>query len=52
MYYDNGTSIKDIDYGHDHGQGSPHVHEWDWTKPKNQERGDGRPPKAGECDGK
>lgn len=27
-YDHNGMPRKDIDTGHDHGQGDPHVHEW------------------------
>jgi RHS repeat-associated protein len=38
----NGRAYGDIDYGHDHGAGDPHVHWWDWTgdRPK---RGEGEP---------
>ncbi len=31
-----GCADKDIDYGHDHGQGDPHAHDWKW---KNWQRG-------------
>ena len=34
---------KDIDTGHDHGQGDPHVHDW-----VNGKRQIGRPPTIGE----
>ncbi len=27
-----GRAIQDIDYGHDHGAGDPHIHDWDWDK--------------------
>ncbi|HID99945.1 MAG TPA: hypothetical protein EYP59_06615, partial [Thiotrichaceae bacterium] len=38
-YYGNdGKPAVDIDYGHDHGQGSPHVHNWE-----NGKRGHGVP---------
>jgi RHS repeat-associated protein len=30
-YDNNGRAWADIDYGHDHGAGDPHVHWWDWT---------------------
>ncbi|RFA37449.1 RHS repeat-associated core domain-containing protein [Alkalilimnicola ehrlichii] len=29
LYGPDGTPAVDIDYGHDHGQGSPHAHNWD-----------------------
>lgn len=29
LYGPDGTPVVDIDYGHDHGQGSPHSHNWD-----------------------
>ncbi|MBK4214518.1 minor capsid protein [Paracoccus caeni] len=28
LYGPDGKPIKDIDWGHDHGQGQPHTHEW------------------------
>jgi hypothetical protein len=27
-----GRATRDIDFGHDHGAGDPHKHQWDWTK--------------------
>lgn len=39
-YDSNGRAVCDIDYGHDHGAGDPHVHWWDWT-PQVPQRGDG-----------
>jgi len=48
-YGPDGRADKDVDHGHDHGAGDPHVHEWDWGKPGN-ERGEARPPKAGEVE--
>jgi RHS repeat-associated protein len=30
-YDEDGKAWVDIDYGHDHGAGDPHVHWWDWT---------------------
>jgi RHS repeat-associated protein len=44
FYDDKGNPIKDIDYGHDHGQGNPHVHDWGPDG-----RGGPRPPNKGEC---
>ena len=38
-----GFPKKDIDTGHDHGQGDPHVHDW-----VNGKRQIGRPPTIGE----
>ena len=38
LYGDDGEPAVDIDYGHDHGQGSPHAHNWD-----KGERGPGYP---------
>ncbi|MCM8813406.1 MAG: hypothetical protein NC924_05645 [Candidatus Omnitrophica bacterium] len=37
-----GNAVQDTDYGHDHGAGDPHIHDWDWSgdKPK---RDPGRP---------
>jgi hypothetical protein len=29
LYGNDGTPAVDIDYGHDHGQGSPHAHNWE-----------------------
>lgn len=48
-YGPNGVVIKDIDWGHDHGAGSPHVHDWELVLMENQVRGGGRPAKEGEC---
>ncbi len=28
LYGPDGNPIKDVDWGHDHGQGQPHTHEW------------------------
>jgi len=46
QYDEEGKATKDIDRGHDHGAGDPHVHDWDWSK--GPPRGPGRPPKPGE----
>jgi hypothetical protein len=46
FYGADGRALKNIDYGHDHGAGIPHVHDWDWTL--SPPRGIGRPPKAGD----
>ncbi|MFZ9596485.1 MAG: hypothetical protein ACO3A2_10460 [Bdellovibrionia bacterium] len=45
-YYDTaGKPLKDIDYGHDHGAGNPHAHDWhhESLEAPNPSRGDGRP---------
>ena len=34
FYGEDGRASVDIDYGHDHGSGDPHYHEWDWTNKK------------------
>jgi RHS repeat-associated protein len=31
-YGPDGRATKDIDFGHDHGAGDPHAHDWDWNK--------------------
>ncbi len=31
-YGPDGRASKDFDFGHDHGAGDPHVHDWDWNK--------------------
>jgi hypothetical protein len=31
-YGPDGRAKKNIDFGHDHGQGDPNVHDWDWSK--------------------
>lgn len=31
-YGQDGKATRDTDYGHDHGAGDPHVHDWDWSK--------------------
>ena len=33
LYDENGRVWVDIDSGHDHGAGDPHVHWWDWNNP-------------------
>ena len=47
-YGPDGRAKQDIDHGHDHGAGDPHVHDWDWGRPRGQERGPGRAPRPGE----
>ncbi|YCH50867.1 hypothetical protein M1D91_14590 [Enterobacter sp. SA197] len=49
-YDENGKPVKDIDYGHDHGAGDPHAHDWSYSSPKapNKTRGPGRPLDPGE----
>ena len=48
----NGQPCKDIDFGHDHGKGDPHVHDWTRQSPMqpNPSRQDGRAPLPGELD--
>lgn len=42
-FYDtDGRAMVDIDHGHDHGAGDPHVHWWDWTG-QTPKRGEGQP---------
>jgi RHS repeat-associated protein len=43
-YGPDGKPSKDIDYDHDHGQGTPHVHEWGRDSNGNPVRGTGRAP--------
>jgi hypothetical protein len=46
-FYDaNGRAYKDVDTGHDHGAGDPHVHDWDWSKKPPRQKG--RAPNPGE----
>lgn len=42
-YGPDGKPIKDIDWDHDHGQGVPHVHDWDRDADGKPTRGTGRP---------
>lgn len=47
FYGGDGRAVKDVDYGHDHGAGDPHIHDWDWsTEPPT--RKPGRSPRPGE----
>lgn len=45
-YGPDGRAVTDVDSGHDHGAGDPHVHDWDWDKKR--PRQPGRAPKPGE----
>lgn len=51
-YGEDGFPEKDIDYNHDHGQGQPHVHDWERPegggRPRNEDRQPGRPPEPDE----
>ncbi|ATB30277.1 RHS repeat-associated core domain-containing protein [Melittangium boletus] len=49
-YDSQGKPVKDIDYGHDHGAGDPHVHDWTYESPQapNPSRQPGRPLQQGE----
>lgn len=42
-YGPDGRATKDFDFGHDHGAGDPHVHDWNWNKvpPRQPGRGFG-----------
>jgi RHS repeat-associated protein len=31
-YGDDGRAKTDFDFGHDHGAGDPHAHDWDWSQ--------------------
>jgi RHS repeat-associated protein len=44
-YDANGKPILDIDYGHDHGAGDPHAHDWEYpsNQAPNKSRGEHRP---------
>jgi RHS repeat-associated protein len=46
-YGPDGKAKTDYDFGHDHGSGDPHAHDWNWLKP-GSERQLGRPLKPGE----
>ena len=43
-YDGNGNPVRDIDFGHDHGFGDPHAHDWDYPSDQapNKKRGSGR----------
>jgi hypothetical protein len=43
----NGKARVDYDFGHNHGAGDPHAHDWNWSGPK-PVRGPGRPLRQGE----
>jgi RHS repeat-associated protein len=45
-YGPDGRAKTDYDIGHDHGQGDPHAHDWDWSNP--EPRGPARPLCPGE----
>ena len=42
-YGEDGLPERDVDWAHDHGQGRPHVHDWDRDADGNPNRGEGRP---------
>ena len=46
VYGPDGRAIKDIDAGHNHGAGDPHIHDWDWDR--DPPRQPGRLPLPGE----
>jgi RHS repeat-associated protein len=45
-YGKDGRAKTDYDFGHDHGAGDPHAHDWDWSK--KPPRQPGRPIEPGE----
>ncbi len=45
-YGPDGRAETDYDFGHDHGAGDPHAHDWDWNQ--TPPRGPGRPLFPGE----
>ena len=50
-YYDSkGKPKADVDMGHDHGAGDPHIHDWRYPSPEapNPIRQPGRPPVPGD----
>jgi RHS repeat-associated protein len=51
-YGQDGHAETDVDYGHDHGQGDPHAHDWgrpaDGGAPTHTDRAPGRPVKPGD----
>ncbi len=49
-YGPDGKAVTDYDFGHDHGVGDPHAHDWEWNNPQKPRgsRGKGRPLKPGE----
>ena len=52
FFDENGQPEKDIDFGHDHGAGDPHAHDWTRQSPQqpNPSRQPGRPLAPGEID--
>jgi hypothetical protein len=48
MFDQRGWAIKEFNWGHSHGAGDPHAHDWDWTKPRVDVRGPPRPIRPGE----
>lgn len=44
-----GRAEKDLDTGHDHGGGDPHVHDWDWGKTPPRSKAS-RPLRPGEAE--
>lgn len=47
LFGPDGRATTDYDFGHDHGSGDPHAHDWDWGNP--DPRGPHRPLYPGEC---
>ena len=45
-YGPDGKAVRDVDYGHDHGAGDPHAHDWDWSR--RNPRQPGRPIEPGD----
>ena len=48
LYGEDGLPETDVDWGHDHGQGRPHSHDWGRDQTGKPVRGEGRPSTEGE----
>jgi RHS repeat-associated protein len=48
VYGPDGNPIRDVDFGHDHGAGDPHVHDWAPPGTGGPSRLPGRPPEPGD----
>jgi RHS repeat-associated protein len=47
-YGPDGKATTDYDFGHDHGAGDPHAHDWDWSKTPPRQPGRPLDPTKGE----
>jgi hypothetical protein len=48
LFGSDGRAAVDFDWGHNHGAGDPHAHDWNWRNPRGSERLPGRPIKPNE----